>query len=126
MLSEQEAKAGEKALRLFSHILNAQHIWNCRIAGTTPLVGVWDLNPAAGLADKDRENYRHTNDLLDYTDLETPVDYKTSGGASFTNNTKDILFHIINHSTYHRGQVASLLRTAGIDPPATDYIFYKR
>ncbi|QLH28398.1 MAG: hypothetical protein HWD63_02710 [Candidatus Parvibacillus calidus] len=38
---------------------------------------------------------------------------------------KDIIFHIINHSTYHRGQIAMEFRQSGLEPLNTDYIFYK-
>ena len=49
-----------------------------------------------------------------------------SKGETFSNKIKDILFHIINHSTYHRAQIATDLKQNGIEPINTDYIFYKR
>ncbi|NNG11293.1 MAG: damage-inducible protein DinB, partial [Arenibacter sp.] len=38
----------------------------------------------------------------------------------------DMLFHIINHSTHHRGQISVDLRNNAIEPPVLDYAFYKR
>jgi uncharacterized damage-inducible protein DinB len=35
-----------------------------------------------------------------------------------------VLRHIVNHSTYHRGQVAAKLKRLGVDPPVTDMIFW--
>jgi uncharacterized damage-inducible protein DinB len=35
-----------------------------------------------------------------------------------------VLRHVVNHSTYHRGQVASKLRRFGVDQPATDFVFW--
>jgi uncharacterized damage-inducible protein DinB len=35
-----------------------------------------------------------------------------------------VLRHVANHSTYHRGQVASKLKRLGIEQPATDFIFW--
>ena len=35
-----------------------------------------------------------------------------------------MLRHIVNHSTYHRGQVASMLRQLGAEPAATDLFLY--
>jgi uncharacterized damage-inducible protein DinB len=32
--------------------------------------------------------------------------------------------HVVNHATYHRGQVAAKLKRVGVDPPATDLIFW--
>jgi len=35
-----------------------------------------------------------------------------------------VLRHVVNHATYHRGQVASKLKRLGVEPPATDFIFW--
>jgi uncharacterized damage-inducible protein DinB len=35
-----------------------------------------------------------------------------------------VLRHVVNHSTYHRGQVASKLKRFGIEQPATDFVFW--
>lgn len=35
-----------------------------------------------------------------------------------------VLRHVVNHATYHRGQVASKLRRLGFEPPATDLVFW--
>ncbi len=35
-----------------------------------------------------------------------------------------VLRHVVNHSTYHRGQVASKLKRLGVEPPATDLVFW--
>jgi uncharacterized damage-inducible protein DinB len=37
-----------------------------------------------------------------------------------------VLRHVVNHATYHRGQVASKLKRFGVEPPATDFIFWVR
>jgi uncharacterized damage-inducible protein DinB len=35
-----------------------------------------------------------------------------------------VLRHVVNHSTYHRGQVAAKLKRLGVEQPATDLIFW--
>jgi uncharacterized damage-inducible protein DinB len=35
-----------------------------------------------------------------------------------------VLRHVVNHTTYHRGQVASKLKRFGIDQPETDLVFW--
>jgi uncharacterized damage-inducible protein DinB len=35
-----------------------------------------------------------------------------------------MLQHIVNHSTYHRGQLTTLLRQLGAQPCATDFLYY--
>jgi uncharacterized damage-inducible protein DinB len=34
--------------------------------------------------------------------------------------------HVVNHATLHRGQVVGMIRQLGLDPPATDLLFYLR
>jgi uncharacterized damage-inducible protein DinB len=34
------------------------------------------------------------------------------------------VIHLVNHTTYHRGQVVSLLRQMGYPPPSTDLVYY--
>lgn len=114
----------EKAHKLFSHILNAQHIWNQRIKGSAPRYAVWDLQPLAQLSILNDELLQESVELLPQSDRL--IHYTNTKGESFQNSARDILFHVINHSTYHRAQIASELKTNGILPPATDFIFYKR
>ena len=45
-------------------------------------------------------------------------------GRTFTLPRWALLRHIVNHSTYHRGQVASKLKRFGIEPPNTDFFFW--
>jgi uncharacterized damage-inducible protein DinB len=45
-------------------------------------------------------------------------------GRTFTLRRWAILRHIVNHSTYHRGQVASKLKRFGIEQPNTDFFWW--
>ena len=45
-------------------------------------------------------------------------------GRTFTLPRWAILRHIVNHSSYHRGQVASKLKQFGIEQPITDFFFW--
>jgi len=45
-------------------------------------------------------------------------------GRTFTLPRWAILRHIVNHSTYHRGQLASKLKRFGIEQPITDYFWW--
>jgi uncharacterized damage-inducible protein DinB len=57
--------------------------------------------------------------------LET-VAYTTSSNQAFETPARDILLHVLTHSGYHRGQVASRVREMGLVPAETDYILYVR
>ena len=126
IFSNYPNNTSEKAVILFNHLLNAHHIWNTRIACEPSKRGVWELMDAKDLKAFDKNNYEQTIDLLDRNELSKMIQYTTSNEQSFTNSVRDILFHIINHSTYHRGQIATTMKQEGMTPIVSDYIFYKR
>ncbi|MCG2419425.1 damage-inducible protein DinB [Aequorivita sp. F47161] len=111
---------------LMSHTLNAHHIWNHRIFGVAPALQVWQELELNYLQKINTENYEHSVELIRQKDLNEKIDYANSNGFQFKNTVNQMLFHIINHTTYHRAQLVSLLKTHGMQPINTDYIFYKR
>lgn len=111
---------------LFSHILNAQTIWNNRIEANKEMVDVWKILNDEKLEEIENENYRKSLELLDNKDLTEEISYENSKGEQYRNSVQEILIHIVNHSTYHRGQIAVEFRQKGIEPVVSDYIFYKR
>lgn len=119
-------KTNEKAVKLFNHIINAHNIWNNRIEPKQTTIGVWELNPLQDLKSIDKTNYEQTLQILEKYHLNEIISYSNSRGQSFNNRTQDILFHIVNHATHHRGQIATEFKRQGLEPPVTDYIFYKR
>jgi uncharacterized damage-inducible protein DinB len=123
---EHDHLTSERSVKLFSHILNAHHIWKSRIEGIKPGFDVWSVHPVAEFASVNLNNYDTTLRLLDQVDFNEEIRYTTSTGKAFTNTVGDILFHIVNHSTYHRGQIASDFKDSGIEPLNTDYILFKR
>ncbi|TXN37451.1 damage-inducible protein DinB [Flagellimonas hymeniacidonis] len=120
-------KVPEKAIKLFGHILNAHHIWNHRIVGKPIEFNTWQEHVLESWEDIHYENQRTSFEIItNADDLSKRVDYENSEGRIFANELKDILFHIINHSTHHRGQILMDFRTSGIAPEPLDYILYKR
>jgi uncharacterized damage-inducible protein DinB len=116
----------EKSIQLFSHILNAHHIWNCRIQSETPQFGVWDPQTLITMSTTNMHNYEISLKIIQEMDINQTVVYKNTQGQEYENTIRDILFHVINHGTYHRGQIATDFRKNGLEPLATDYIFWKR
>lgn len=122
-----ESDIPEKSKELFSHILNAHHLWNARIIGKPPAFKVWQLHEVKDWGDIHYENQRSSFEIItNAEDFGVRIDYENSEGRLFTNTLQDILFHIINHSTHHRGQIATDYRNNGREPSPLDYVFYKR
>src|SRR5690606_36056016 len=118
-------KISERTIPLFSHIVNAHQIWNSRILHKKAL-GVHQLHSHEKCKKLDTTNYFDTLNILSELDLNTIIKYKNSKGDEFENSIQQILFHVSNHFSHHRGQIISDLRQNGIEPIVTDYIFYKR
>lgn len=57
--------------------------------------------------------------------LEAPRAYRNLAGQEFSHRIADQIRHVVNHSTYHRGQAATQLRQLGRVPPSTDFILYR-
>lgn len=125
VISENITKVDEKTISLINHTLNAQQIWNSRILGEESFE-VWQINPFESLEEINHQNLKKSIDIIQKSDLDKRIEYQNSKGTKFENSIFEMLFHAINHSTYHRGQLNSLLKQNGIDPLLTDYIFYKR
>lgn len=54
--------------------------------------------------------------------LSQPLSYTNFQGEVWTYPLWRILYHVVNHQTYHRGQIATLLRQLGATPLQTDYL----
>lgn len=125
VISENISKTDEKIISLINHTLNAQQIWNSRILGKSSFE-VWQINPFENLQEINQQNFSKSVEIVKKFDLNQKSEYQNSKGTRFENEIFEMLFQAINHSTYHRGQINSLLKQNGIEPVLTDYIFYKR
>lgn len=123
---QHREQVSEQSAFLFNHILNAHHIWISRITQAPLLYGIDTIHGLGSIKSTDKDNHAATQSVIDTIHLNSLISYKNLKGDPFQNTVQDILFHIINHSTYHRGQIATECRKHGIKPLLTDYIFYAR
>lgn len=114
------------------HILLVDRLWRGRIAGA--------LYPIDGLDDQvsaDRQEYLElraeedanlidTVDGFSDADLMAEVTYTTTTGDVGTTPLNQLLTHMFNHATHHRGQAHGLLSQVPVDPPPLDLIYYLR
>ncbi len=125
-LLENESKVPARVISLFSHVINAQQIWNARITENKNTLAVNQIHSFEECKEIDIENYQKTIQILETYELDKTIQYANSKGDKFENTIREILFHVSNHSSHHRGQIIADLRRNGIEPMITDYIFYKR
>jgi len=122
--SNAEVLSG-KCTSLMSHILNAHQIWNFRIENKSGACKPWDVHLPEQLQAIDNANFIDSIAAIEKFSLDADVQYQMTNGQAYMNTVRVLLFQIINHSTYHKGQIATAFREAGIEPLLTDYIYYK-
>ena len=118
-----------RALDLYAHVLGAEHVWLARLEQRAASVAVWPaltIDECARLARENRSAFRSYADRLTSGDLRRLVHYRNSAGDEFDTAIEDILLHVAMHGSYHRGQVALLIRDAGATPQPTDLIAFVR
>jgi len=116
-----------KILTFISHILNAQLIWIDRINGKGSETKVWTEYPIESAVDKLLVSSQAWLEMLENeSDFDRMISYQNSLGTSHSSVIYDIISHVANHGTHHRGQIALLLREENIAPPASDFIFFSR
>jgi len=122
-------KKNEKSEELLSHIISAQKIWLNRILGRDIAANPWQkITQEEWILQSTAVTAEWINFLEGLHDegFEKRIEYKNSKGEKFVNTIKDIVVQVINHSTYHRAQIAQLIRQSGGEPVKTDYIVYQR
>jgi uncharacterized damage-inducible protein DinB len=115
-------------LATLAHLVGVEWLWLRRWTGDDPgsmpeWVGAPDLpDLEARLAAVEVERAA----FLTNADLDRMVSYHGLDGQAFSLRLGSLMRHVVNHSTYHRGQLATMLRQLGQTPPGTDFTRYLR
>ena len=125
---KDQAVSHEKIVSLMGHIAAAEQLWLHRVSSLPkPDVKLWStytLIEVSEMLDKADKNWLAFVQATE--DFDRELSYTNYTGASFTNNVESIMIHTVNHASYHRAQVAMLLRQNGWEPINTDFITYDR
>ena len=118
----------EKILAIMGHIVAAQFLWLHRIKGLPPAnVKLWGEYTLEQVVSMGEEAGRLWLEFVESTDdFNRELTYKNYLNEPYTNNVEMIMIHLVNHSSYHRAQIAMLLRQKGFEPINTDFITYDR
>lgn len=110
------------------HVVAAQFLWLHRIKGLpAPDVKLWGEYSLDQLLKLSERAGKEWLEYIESTDnFDRMLTYKNYVNEPYTNNVENIMIHLVNHSSYHRAQVAMLLRQKGYEPINTDFITYDR
>jgi uncharacterized damage-inducible protein DinB len=127
---EQAARPIDGSVRdAVAHIAVAEYLWLERWKGISPTeLPSWATSDVAGLAEELRkvalERTEKLNALSAEDLLQTFRAKNLKRDITFEFPVGVMLLHVANHSTYHRGQLSSLIRQAGGKSVATDITIY--
>jgi uncharacterized damage-inducible protein DinB len=112
-----------------THIAWGEWIWLRRSQGISPKLVFQpaDFADVGSLRERLRDVERERSGFLltlTHESLLREVEYRNVRGETWRYPLWQQLYHVVNHSTYHRGQVAILLRQLGLPPSATDFLVY--
>lgn len=112
-------------LKTFQHTYYADRVWLNRLEYKS--AGFEDPPPGPSLQDLDQvwwPLFTRYEELTRDADPVSVLHYKNLKGEAYDRPIWQVLLHVVNHGTYHRGQVASMMRQQGHQPPSTDLIYY--
>ena len=113
------------------HIMASEWVWLARWLGTSPkeippewkeydreqVIAEWKALEAAQRAYVDK---------LTDADLDRVVEYINFADQRYAQPLWHLMRHMVNHSTYHRGQITTMIRQLGGNPVSTDLVLYFR
>lgn len=114
------------------HVWDAQVIWLARLKGTS--LNAWPSQNFTGTLEEALQELNAQSGefvrFLEETEensLEKEVVFHALDGTRYSQKAIEIIQHVVNHGTYHRGQIITMLRTAGFEAVgSTDLIRYYR
>ncbi|MCG8492487.1 MAG: DinB family protein [Sneathiellales bacterium] len=115
-----------------NHLLVGDFLWMGRLDGLGPtpksLDTVLHEDLASLSARREEADTRLINITSSLTDdrLQTILEYTTSQGIHCRDKLADIMGHIFNHQTHHRGQIHQMISQIGYTPPPLDRIYLIR
>jgi uncharacterized damage-inducible protein DinB len=114
-----------------AHIYGAEGVWLARFQGHSPSAFP-NAADYPGLAHLHKEWREQDVRLLEFVrglrqeDLDRVMEYKTMKFGVYNNPMWQSLLHVVNHGTYHRGQITTMLRQLSAEPILTDLMHFYR
>jgi uncharacterized damage-inducible protein DinB len=104
-----------------AHLLGQQHGYTARNTPTHP-----PLNALASAVQALDAWYVDFADRLTPDMLDQAIAFEFIGGGQGKMTRQEMILHVVNHGTYHRGFVGDMMYQAGVTPDATDLPVFLR
>lgn len=114
-----------------AHIFQADSIWFDRLHGvSTEALSAYPAQPGLAALSQEwmalHDRWITWAEHLDAAAWDRLVPHRNLKGESDTQPAWRIALHVVNHASYHRGQITTMLRQLGRQPIGTDLMAYYR
>lgn len=106
------------------HILGAQIVWTRRWTGMPIPPEPEERSELSAAFAESHEQLREFAETLTDDDWGRVLDYKDSKGNPYRRPMGRLVTHLVNHGTYHRGELSLMLTHFGNSPGDLDYVYY--
>jgi uncharacterized damage-inducible protein DinB len=129
-LSRDFGTADKSVLGSLVHIYAADRVWLARFQGEAPQAFVTETDYGMAVLENDwpalhRKWKAWAGELTDDA-CRQELSYTDLSGHPWRQPIWELVMHVVNHGTHHRGQVAGFLRSMGHAPPKLDLVHYYR
>jgi len=122
--------ADKSVLETLVHVFAADRIWLARVQGTTRASFIDPQDRDLAVLNKQwpalQQSWKQYTASLGDQDVLKVISYQDTKGNPYQQPLWQILLHLVNHGTHHRGQVSGFLRSMGHTPPVLDLMAYYR
>ena len=130
LVATLRSAGSEKSRKILYHLLITEKEYYDRLYGKDSTgFDFWpqlSMDECGDLARDTAERYEKLLRRFEEDGLTLNARYKTSEGVEYENTFREMLTHVLFHSSIHRGNVMLKLREDGFEPPKIDYIIYLR
>lgn len=125
-----KSAGSEKSRKILAHLLVTENEYYERLYGKDSTgFDFWprlSMEECGELARTTAERFEKLLRRFDEEGMDYSSRYKTSEGVEHGNTFREMLTHVLFHSSIHRGNIMLKLREDGFEPPRIDYIIYLR
>jgi len=122
--------ADKSVLETMVHVFAADRIWLARVQGTARASFIDARDRDLAVLNQEwpalQQTWKQYTASLSDQDVLKVISYKDTKGNAYQQPLWQILLHLVNHGTHHRGQVSGFLRSMGHPPPVLDLMAYYR
>ena len=112
------------------HVVSTEWIWLTKWKKISSEVRYWEPSDYPAISDLMQQWLKIEKQQLDFIsdlteeELLEIISYTNKNGETWKYPLWQMMCHVVNHSTYHRGQIIAMLRQLGEQPKATDFLVF--